>query len=81
MKNIPVQKSRTNFSQFLPFDGTEIDSDGIRADNNETKTDSPDTKQTVPDFFTPFANLKQTVPDKTLTGADHAQKPGGAPGW
>ena len=81
IKCIPVQKSRTNFRQFSPFDGIKIDTDRIRADNNGIKTDSPDKKQTVPDFFTPFANLKLTVPDRDPTGEGHAQEPGDSPGW
>ena len=73
--------SRTNFRQFLPFDGTKIDSDRIRIDTNEIKTDSPDTKLTVPDFFTSVVNLKLTVPDRDLAGTGYAKEPGGSPGW
>ena len=40
----PVQKSRTFFSQFLPFNGIEIDSDGIKIDTNGINSDSPDLK-------------------------------------
>ena len=39
-----MQKSRTFFSKFLPFDGTEIDSDGIKTDTNGINSDSPDKK-------------------------------------
>ena len=80
LQSIPVQKSRTNFSQFYIFYGIENDRNRIPADTNRIKSDSPDAKQTVPDYFAPVSDSKKTIPDICLTGTGLDQRPGTSPG-